>query len=59
MRTLPDRMAAELIKRGRVNEALDVSGQAYLQAVRHQDRIHRWLDRAQQVPDSIFWKQDI
>lgn len=59
MQTLLDRMTAELVKRGRVNEALDVSRQAYLQAVRYQDSIRSRLDRAQRVPDSISWKQDL
>ncbi|QBR02475.1 hypothetical protein [Paraburkholderia pallida] len=59
MQTLLDRMTAELVKRGRVNEALDVSRQAYLQAVRYQDSIRTRLDRAQRVPDAISWKQDL
>jgi hypothetical protein len=59
MQTLLDRMTAELVKRGRVNEALDVSRQAYLQAVRYQDSIRSRLDRAQRVPDAISWKQDL
>ncbi|WP_144141169.1 hypothetical protein [Paraburkholderia sp. BCC1884] len=59
MQTLLDRMTAELVKRGRVNEALDVSRQAYLQAVRYQNNIRARLDRAQRVPDSISWKADL
>lgn len=59
MQTLLDRMLAELVKRGRVSEALDVSRQAYLQAVRYQDSIRSRLDRAERVPDSIRWKKDL
>jgi hypothetical protein len=54
-----EKMLHELVRRGRVNEAADVSRQAYLQAARYVDSIRSRLDRAQRVPDSVTWKGDL
>jgi hypothetical protein len=59
MQELMEKMLHELVRRGRVNEAVDVSRQAYLQAARYVDSIRARLDRAHRVPDSVTWKGDL
>ena len=59
MQEFMEKMLHELVRRGRVNEALDVSRQAYLQATRYVDSIRSRLSRAQRMPDSVTWKRDL
>lgn len=59
MQELMEKMLYELVRRGRVNEAVDVSRQAYLQAARYFETIRSRLDRAQRVPDSVTWTGDL
>jgi hypothetical protein len=59
MQELMEKMLHELVRRGRVNEAVDVSRQAYLQAARYFETIRSRLDRAQRVPDSVTWTGDL
>lgn len=59
MQELMEKMLHELVRRGRVNEAVDVSRQAYLQAARYFETIRSRLDRAQRVPDAISWAGDL
>lgn len=59
MQILMEKMLAELVKRGRVNEAVDVSRQAYLEAARYQEKIRMHLDRARRVPDAVTWRSDL
>lgn len=59
MQELMEKMLHELVRRGRVNEAVDVSRQAYMQAARYFETIRSRLDRAQRVPDSVTWTGDL
>lgn len=59
MQELMEKMLHELVKRGLVNDAVDVSRQAYLQAARYYEMIRSRLDRAQRVPDAISWAGDL
>jgi hypothetical protein len=59
MQVLMEKMLSELVKRGRVSEALEVSRQARLEAIRYFEGIRAHLDRARRVPDSVTWHDDL
>jgi hypothetical protein len=59
MQVLLDKMLAELIRRGRVEQALDVSERGRREAMRYRDSIRTYLERAQRSPDSVTWKGDL
>lgn len=59
MQVLLDKMLAELIRRGRVEQALDVSERGRREAMRYQDSIRAYLERSQRSPDSVAWKGDL
>lgn len=59
MQVLLDKMLAEMIRRGRVEQALDVSERGRREAMRYQDSIRTQLERAQRSPDAVVWKGDL
>jgi len=59
MQELLDKLLAEMIRRGQVDKALDVSERGRREAMRYQDSIRAQLDRAQRSPDSVTWKGDL
>lgn len=59
MQELMEKMLHELIRRGRVKDAVEVSKQAYGQAQRFFNAIRQSLDRAARVPDRFRWYQHI
>lgn len=59
MQVLLDKMLAELIRRGRIEQALDVSERGRREAVRYQESIRAQLERAKRSPDAVAWKGDL
>lgn len=59
MQVLLDKMLAELIRRGRVEQALEVSERARREAMRYRDNIRSVLERTQRSPESVSWKGDL
>lgn len=59
MQMLMQKMLAELVKRGLVDKALDVSQQAYWQASRYKSKILEHLRNAQRRPDTLKFEEDV
>lgn len=59
MQILLDKMLTELIRRGRVEQALEVSERGRREAMRYHDSIRTHLERTQRSPDSVVWKGDL
>ena len=59
MQELMDKMLHELIRRGRVSDAVQVSNQAYRQGLRYFEQIRTTLDSATRVPGRVSWITDI
>lgn len=59
MQVFLDRWLEELVQRGKVDKALDVSERGRRETMRYQDDIRAQLERARRSPDSVVWKSDL
>jgi hypothetical protein len=59
MQEFMEMMLAKLIARGRIDEALDVSRQARVEAARYFESIRSHLNNASRVPDQVTWHDDL
>ncbi|MBC8737168.1 DUF3450 domain-containing protein [Paraburkholderia sp. UCT31] len=59
MQVLMQKMLAELVSRGHVDKALEVSKQAFHQAGRYQAQLKERLRSAQRRPDTLNFEQDV
>lgn len=59
MQVLMEKMLHEFIRRGNVDQALDVSQRALLSGRRYHEQIESQLMRAHRVPDKVRWSEDL